>query len=329
VYDADGNRLLRATAEGRTLYLAGHEISASPDGSTVTATRSYSLADTLVATRTPAGVSYLLTDEQGSVEASVPSGATALQVTRAYAPYGQRRSGGELATDRGWLGQVEDDRTRLSYLNARYYDPHLARFISPDPIYDESEPQSLNPYAYGLNNPVANADPDGLKAKKKMGILRKPIGSAIRRAVVAAARVVAAVAAAARAIVRAAARVAAVARKAAAKAFYLAKYTAKKAAAAKAKKAAALKAAKDRKTLLALRRANPDPAFWRWIAKAGPKAAATARWLERQKKIQKLNAIAGALSGALAGAAAAARAAQEDDNDDGCGLSWSGLGSSG
>jgi hypothetical protein len=40
--------------------------------------------------------------------------------------------------------------------------PGLARFTTPDPLYDLAEPQSLNPYSYSANNPVTNSDPSGL-----------------------------------------------------------------------------------------------------------------------------------------------------------------------
>jgi RHS repeat-associated protein len=157
VYDADGNRALRTTPAGRTIYVAGHEITA---GTTVTAVRSYGFGGETVATRTPSGVDYLVADQQGSVEATLPSGGT-LEVTRTYTPHGEKRSGGEPDTDRGWLGQIEDDSTELSYLNARYDDPSIGQFVAPDPVYDEDEPQSLNPYAYALNNPVSFSDPAG------------------------------------------------------------------------------------------------------------------------------------------------------------------------
>lgn len=53
----------------------------------------------------------------------------------------------------------------LYRLGARYYDPHLGRFISPDPLSVTAlaleEPQRLNRYAYGLNNPYRYADPQG------------------------------------------------------------------------------------------------------------------------------------------------------------------------
>ncbi len=45
---------------------------------------------------------------------------------------------------------------------ARRYDPVLGRFIQPDTIVpDPGDPQSLNRYAYVLNNPIRFIDPSG------------------------------------------------------------------------------------------------------------------------------------------------------------------------
>jgi len=50
----------------------------------------------------------------------------------------------------------------LMYYGARYYDPTLGRFVSADTLVPNAgNPQSLNRYAYVLNNPVKYADPSG------------------------------------------------------------------------------------------------------------------------------------------------------------------------
>jgi len=48
------------------------------------------------------------------------------------------------------------------YYGARTYDPALGRFIQPDTIVpNPANPQSLNRYAYVLNNPLRYTDPTG------------------------------------------------------------------------------------------------------------------------------------------------------------------------
>jgi len=47
-------------------------------------------------------------------------------------------------------------------MHARYYSPHLGRFMSVDPAGgNEFSPQSWNRYTYALSNPMRLVDPDG------------------------------------------------------------------------------------------------------------------------------------------------------------------------
>src|SRR5579859_7844807 len=51
----------------------------------------------------------------------------------------------------------------LKPTNARKYNPNFGRWLSPDPLAgDVTNPQSLNRYAYVLNNPTNLVDPLGL-----------------------------------------------------------------------------------------------------------------------------------------------------------------------
>ena len=61
-----------------------------------------------------------------------------------------------------------DTETELNYLNARYYNSAIGRFISEDPMFwsfDKAwlaDPQNQNSYAYARNNPIGLSDPSGL-----------------------------------------------------------------------------------------------------------------------------------------------------------------------
>ena len=72
-------------------------------------------------------------------------------------------------THHRFTGKYLDDDTGLYYFGARYYDPALGRFISPDPLYVgdpercTGNPTSCNLFAYANNNPMAFIDPTGLK----------------------------------------------------------------------------------------------------------------------------------------------------------------------
>jgi RHS repeat-associated protein len=186
-YDASGQRVAQAvvadadTTGKATAYVASSELTdANTDELStgdVTGTRFYTFGGATVAVRNSAGGFWLLFgDEQGSAQIMMPAtigaggvlepatGADAANVQRtAYEPYGARR--GEDLTDvnRGWLGQVEDAGTGLTYLNARYYDPMLGRFLSPDPLMDPGDPRTLDPYRYADNNPIVYSDATGLR----------------------------------------------------------------------------------------------------------------------------------------------------------------------
>jgi RHS repeat-associated protein len=172
VYSASGERLLRRTDDGSTLYWAGHEVTVAGDGSVVKAARPYNFNGELVAVRSTDAVEYVDTDAAGSVEQSATSGSQQPTTTRLYDPYGVERhqDGADPATDRGFIGQVEDPSTNLSYLGARYYDTTIGIFISTDPLYDTANVKSLNPYQYGFNNPTSFSDPAGTMSNYTYGL---------------------------------------------------------------------------------------------------------------------------------------------------------------
>ena len=73
-----------------------------------------------------------------------------------------------------YAGKERDTESGLDYFGARYFGSSMGRFMSPDfggpagmshpdpvPWADLENPQTLNLYSYGNNNPVSNADDDG------------------------------------------------------------------------------------------------------------------------------------------------------------------------
>jgi RHS repeat-associated protein len=62
----------------------------------------------------------------------------------------------------GFTGHATDVATGLTYMQQRYYDAELDRFLTPDPVGPEEDfIQHFNRYNYALNNPVRYTDPDG------------------------------------------------------------------------------------------------------------------------------------------------------------------------
>lgn len=61
-----------------------------------------------------------------------------------------------------YAGYRYDEEMDLYYLNARYYDPKIARFITEDSYRGEiNDPLTLNLYTYCANNPIRYYDPSG------------------------------------------------------------------------------------------------------------------------------------------------------------------------
>ena len=73
------------------------------------------------------------------------------------------------ATEHHFTGKERDTESGNDYFEARYYSSAMGRFMSPDwsakaepvPYAKLDDPQSLNLYAYVMNNPLNRTDPTG------------------------------------------------------------------------------------------------------------------------------------------------------------------------
>jgi len=123
------------------------------------------------------GVRYLFSKNiQGDIVSLHDDDGT-LVATYVYDAWGNHEvfaSNGQENTEASFVGNINpyryrgyhyDVETKLYYLNSRYYDPEVGRFISPDiiSILDETmmEANGLNLYMYCGNNPVMRVDPNG------------------------------------------------------------------------------------------------------------------------------------------------------------------------
>jgi len=87
----------------------------------------------------------------------------------AYSPYGRLvgRSGssGQPFTYSGRFGMWREGVSELYCTPVRYYDAAAGRFLSRDPIWPlMAQVNSLNPYQFGLLNPLRYGDPQGASA---------------------------------------------------------------------------------------------------------------------------------------------------------------------
>jgi len=63
----------------------------------------------------------------------------------------------------GYTGHIKDSATGLNYMQARYYDPLIGRFLSIDPVgFSPNQPFMFNRYTYVGNDPVNLTDPFGM-----------------------------------------------------------------------------------------------------------------------------------------------------------------------
>lgn len=111
----------------------------------------------------PTGTPQAISDETGS------------PIWRAkYLPFGEEYElEGDTYNQRRFIGKEKDIETGLSYFGARYLDVSTGRFLAPDPVQVVdpisgqinssilTDPQRLNLYGYGLNNPYRYVDSDG------------------------------------------------------------------------------------------------------------------------------------------------------------------------
>ncbi|MFB2777475.1 RHS repeat domain-containing protein, partial [Shewanella xiamenensis] len=66
---------------------------------------------------------------------------------------------------RGFTDHEHLNEQQLIHMNGRIYDYNLGRFMSVDPLIQSlTSTQSVNPYSYIMNNPLAGTDPTGYAA---------------------------------------------------------------------------------------------------------------------------------------------------------------------
>lgn len=108
---------------------------------------------------------YLHADHLGSPVAATDDTGAILWAEH-FTPYGENIPGPAAnPDDEGFTGHIQDTDTGLTYMQARYYDPVIGRFLSNDPVgFAEGRTAYFSRYAYTANDPVNAIDPDGRQA---------------------------------------------------------------------------------------------------------------------------------------------------------------------
>jgi RHS repeat-associated protein len=107
---------------------------------------------------------FTFSDHLGSPVATM-NGTTGVLETERYTPFGIAMDNPNALTDQaGFTGHIKDSATGLNYMQARYYDPVMGRFLSVDPVtfVETGRPGQFNRYAYTWNDPINKTDPTGM-----------------------------------------------------------------------------------------------------------------------------------------------------------------------
>ncbi len=146
-YDADGNEIAVTNGSGSLqraeIYAGGRHLATWSNSATY-----FNHADWL-------GTERVRSNSSGTVCETITS-----------LPFGDGLSTsgncGDPSPDH-FTGKERDAESGNDYFGARYFGSLMGRMLSPDPLGGSpANPQSLNKYAYGFNNPLTNTDPTGL-----------------------------------------------------------------------------------------------------------------------------------------------------------------------
>ncbi len=186
VYDGDGRRAQKVSCPVGTSVCT-----AAVGGATVTDTYVYDAAGQLAAeyetapAAEPCTTCYLTADTLGSTRMITDGGGT-VQSLHDYLPFGEEIPAGTptarisplypygaLAINDGvnqkFTGKERDQETGLDFMFARYYSSAEGRLTTPDwsatpdsiPYADLNDPQTLNLYAYVVDDPLDWVNTDG------------------------------------------------------------------------------------------------------------------------------------------------------------------------
>ena len=172
VYDAFGNRVEEtngATSQGLVYDLNGRVLRIFTSSGPVVSEEGYA-GNTHLFTYTSGGFTqFHYRDWLGTLRAITSYSNSQVQVGKCVSlAFGDGQScSGSLPSDTNFFTDQRTDPEGMIHFPARVYSPVQGRWGVPDPAglaaVDANNPQTWNRYAYVMNNPLTNVDPDGLE----------------------------------------------------------------------------------------------------------------------------------------------------------------------
>jgi RHS repeat-associated protein len=154
----DGNDERVKKSVGTTPTITYYPLGDDYEVTGTTTTKYITHGGRLVAKKSGSTKSYIHVDHLGSVNA-ITSTTPSLVGRNTYNPWGEVISTPIAGESRSWVGLRQDESGQF-YMKARFYEPVLGRFLSPDSLIDQGV-LGYNRYAYVSNNPMNFVDPTG------------------------------------------------------------------------------------------------------------------------------------------------------------------------
>ncbi len=162
VYNGDGYRVAKNDNGNITNYLyeADKVILETDDSGNQTAQNVYGL--NLISRTSNLDKLYYMYNGHADVTALIAANGT-VAASYYYDAFGNiLEQSGNTSNNITYAGYQYDSETGLYYLNSRYYDSKVARFLSEDTYTgNPNDPLSLNHYTYCHNEPIMYTDPTG------------------------------------------------------------------------------------------------------------------------------------------------------------------------
>jgi RHS repeat-associated protein len=171
-YDADGARMEKSSGTKYWFGPSGQVLTESSLSGTINEEYVFFNGVRIARVDRPTGaVHYYFSNQVGS-HTMVTSATGVCEQDIDYFPYGGVIVDHCLNVPQHYkfTGKERDSESGLDNFGARYNASTMGRFMSPDPLGGHLvNPQSLNKYAYVLNNPLTLTDPTGLDSYLQCG----------------------------------------------------------------------------------------------------------------------------------------------------------------